>query len=81
MALGPIANLPIPQPAAPSRDVGAAQRAFFQAAIGKVEPVAATTPAAHAAAAKPGPAASTATAQTDAPKPTYRPGSLLDISI
>jgi hypothetical protein len=81
MALGPIANLPIPQPAAPSRDVGAAQRAFFEAALGKVESVAAPPPAAHAVAAKPEPAASAATAQADAPKPTYRPGSLLDISI
>lgn len=80
MALGPIANLPIPQPAAPSRDVGAAQRAFFQAALRKVEPVAASPPAAHAAPA-PQTAAPPATAQADAPKPPYRPGSLLDITI
>jgi hypothetical protein len=85
MALGPISNLgvPAPQPAQ-GRDVTNAQRAFFQTALGQATPVAQVAPA------EPPKAQATATqsaeparpaAQTETPRTTYRPGSLLDIRI
>ncbi len=71
MALGPITP-PSAQPP-PTRDVGAAQRAFFQAAVGQAQaPAAPVQPQASAA------------AQADAPEDTarsYRPGKLLDIKV
>jgi hypothetical protein len=71
MALGPISPSPI-QPA-PSRDVSAAQRAFFQAALGRVQ-----------AAAEPAPTQTAPAVQAETPGDTarsYRPGKLLDIKV
>jgi hypothetical protein len=77
MALGPISPTSVPAPhTTPARDVGAAQRAFFQAALDGVQ-----------AAIEPPPAAPSP-AQPE-PKPEarneasggYRPGRLLDIKV
>jgi hypothetical protein len=77
MALDPlprIASLPSPTPA---REVSDAQRAFFQAALNKLETVAAAPPPSLPAAESPASVA----APADTPKSAYRPGSLLDIRI
>ncbi|HEY5411839.1 MAG TPA: hypothetical protein VIJ94_14040 [Caulobacteraceae bacterium] len=82
MALGPLSNIPAAPPApSPTRNVTGAQRAFFEAALGKLEaaaayppPVAPTAPVAEA----PQPEAA---ALADAPKAAYRPGSLLDVRV
>jgi hypothetical protein len=60
--------------------VGAAQRAFFQAALREATPTTAVTPAPLSTAAQQS-APAAATAAADAPKPAYRPGALLDIKI
>lgn len=65
-----------PQSPQAQRDVGAAQRAFFQAATGVAAPAAAAT------APKTAPVPSqTAPAQAIDPDRPLRPGSLLDIRI
>jgi len=79
MALGPVSNLGAGAPPSPARDVTNAQRAFFQAALSKVEAAPAIEPPRPQLAAAPQPPA--AAAPTEAPKPQYRPGSLLDITI
>jgi len=70
-------NLPSaqPTPARPAAEARAAQRAFFEAALGKAEAVAA--PRAQIPAVKITPI------QTDAPAPQriLRPGSLIDIKV
>jgi hypothetical protein len=73
MALGPI-SAPSIQPTPPARDVSAAQKAFFQAALGAVQ--ASPQPAAA-------PATPVAARADEAPDPmrTYRPGKLLDITV
>lgn len=64
---------PTPQP---SRDVSAAQRAFFQAALGKV------TEAEPAPAAQPAPqTAAQALSQADEQPRFPRPGSIVDIRV
>jgi hypothetical protein len=76
MALGPISSAPVPSPqSAPTRDVSAAQRAFFQAALAQVQGVEQPAPAAAAVQPEPKsePAAETARG--------YRPGRLLDIKV
>ena len=82
MALGPISPAPVPPPqSAHARDMSSAQRAFFQAALERVQ-----------AAAQPAPAATSPAAPSPAhsePKPEraaestggYRPGKLLDIRV
>jgi hypothetical protein len=77
MALGPISPGSIPTPqTAPTRDVSAAQRAFFQAALDRVqaapEPVSMPTPAAEPPAKA---------SEPSAPANAYRPGKLLDIKV
>ena len=80
MAVGPISHpqLPAIQPV-PSRDVGAAQKAFFQAALGQVQAASAPAIAAPAQATAARPAAKA----EEQPDPTrgYRPGRLLDITV
>jgi hypothetical protein len=69
-----------PQPAAaqPTRDVTAAQRAFFRAALGQaVEPAPAVSPAAPTA---PALTASPAPMTPDPERP-LRPGSIIDIRV
>ena len=82
MALGPISSHGATPPSAPARDTSGAQRAFFQAALAKAEPMAAIEAATPRPAATP-PAAepAKAAAPADAPKTGYRPGSLLDVRI
>ena len=85
MALGPISNLgaPPPQPS-PARDVTNAQRAFFQAALGQsasVTQAAAVEPPRTQAAPVVAPEPAKPAAQVEAPRATYRPGSLLDVRI
>jgi hypothetical protein len=80
MALGPIStnSIPTPQPA-PARDVSAAQRAFFQAALNRVQAAPEAAPAAAPAAA---PTVEPAKAsEPSAPANAYRPGKLLDIKV
>lgn len=90
MALPPV-RAPI-QPAgavAGNADTGrlAAQKAFFQAALGASSPAAAQTPAAapQAVPAQPRPqqvnVAATGTLPEEPPKKILRPGSLLDIRV
>ena len=80
MALGPVSNLPVaPQAPSSARDVTPAQRAFFQAALTEVAPMAAIETAAPRPAPPPEPARPAPA--TDAPKTGYKPGSLLDIRI
>jgi hypothetical protein len=81
MALGPISSLGAPVQPAPARDVTNAQRAFFQAALGKAEPMAAIETATPQLAVAPEPEPAKAAAQADAPKTGYRPGSLLDLRV
>jgi hypothetical protein len=64
---------PQPPQAQPARDVQAAQRAFFQAAVTARPPAAAPAPAQAAAPARP-------TAAPDPNRP-LRPGSLVDIRV
>jgi len=82
MALGPISSVGAPVQPTPARDVTSAQRAFFQAALAKAEPIAAIEPPAP----QPAPAQVAAEpakppAPADAPMTGYRPGSLLDVRI
>ncbi len=79
MALGPINNLGAPPQPAPARTISDAQRAFFQAALGKVEAAAPVAAAPPQPAPEPERQAPAAPAET--PKAVYRPGSLLDIKI
>jgi len=69
-----IASVPPPSPA---RDVPNARQAFFQAALNKLETVAAAPSPSLPAAESPAPVA----APAETPKSAYRPGSLLDIRI
>ena len=68
-----------PAPPQPSRNVRQAQAAFFQAALGQTQGVAAAAPAAPAPEKVRAPAQPIST--EPAAKPSYRPGSLLDIKI
>jgi hypothetical protein len=74
MALGPIPSPTSPVQPAPARDVSAAQRAFFRAALERVQSAAAApvtqTPAAPVQAESPAD-----------PMRNYRPGRLLDIKV
>jgi hypothetical protein len=82
MALGPISPVPVQPQTTPARDVGAAQRAFFQAALAQVQ--GAPAPAPPLPAPAPARGAPVAQAQADAPQEssrTYRPGKLLDITV
>ena len=82
MALGPISPVPVQPQTTPARDVGAAQRAFFQAALGQAQGVTAAPPPQPAP--SPVKAAPVAQAQADAAPEssrTYRPGKLLDIKV
>ena len=81
MAIDPLTNAAaLPVQPAPSRDVVAAQRAFFQAALNKAAGVAETAPSVAAAVAEPPAPVVKAPAE---PNPTqgYRPGRLLDIRV
>ncbi|MFN3521010.1 MAG: hypothetical protein ACK4YQ_02085 [Phenylobacterium sp.] len=88
MAL-PVRPAITPAPAvAPRPDAArlAAQKAFFQAALGKAEPAAAPVQAqrpqaAQPAAARPADPPPAAAEAQDAPKTPLRPGSLLDIRV
>ena len=82
MALGPISAPGVaPQPA-PARDVSNAQRAFFQAALAKAEPMAAIEAATpQPAQVQTPPAPAKPAPSTESPKTGYRPGSLLDVRI
>jgi hypothetical protein len=81
MALGPVSSLGAPTQPAPARDAGAAQRAFFQAALAKAEPMAAIETATPQPAPAPAPEPVRPSAPTETPKAGYRPGSLLDVRI
>jgi|WetSurMetagenome_2_1015567.scaffolds.fasta_scaffold276399_2 hypothetical protein len=76
--LPPIA--PAPSQVQPNRNVRQAQAAFFQAALGQAQGVAAAAPAA-AAAPRAVQAPAQPTSAEPAPRSSYRPGSLLDIKI
>ena len=71
---------PAPSQVQPGRNVRQAQAAFFQAALGQAQGVAAAAPAA-APAPEPVRAPAQPMSADPAPRPTYRPGSLLDIKI
>ncbi len=77
MAIGPMPRIASAPPPTPARDVPNAQRAFFQAALNKLEAVAAAPPPSLPAAEPP----KSIAAPSDAPKSAYRPGSLLDVRI
>lgn len=71
-------------PVAPRPDAGrlTAQKAFFQAALGKAEPAAAPAAlAAPQARAEAQPATPATAAPQEPPKKILRPGSLLDIRV
>jgi hypothetical protein len=75
MALGPISAPLTPVQPAPTRDVGAAQRAFFQAALGQAPAPAVVAPS------PPAQAAPMAKADPSEDPRNYRPGKLLDIKV
>ncbi len=82
MALGPISSIPAAPPGpSPARGVTDAQRAFFQAALGKAAPIAAIAAPKPRPAPAPEAAKPAAAAPADTPKAAYRPGSLLDVTI
>ena len=78
MALSPISTPPAPVQPTPARDVGAAQRAFFQAALSRAQGATATPPP-----APPAPQAISAAQAEETPDPLrgYRPGRLLDMKV
>ena len=80
MAIDPLTNAAAPtvQPI-PRRDVTAAQRAFFQAALNQAGAVADPAPVTASAASEPQPAAKAPAAPN--PLQGYRPGRLLDIRV
>jgi hypothetical protein len=78
MALGPIPSSTSPAQPAPARDVNAAQRAFFRAALERVQSAAAAAPA--TASPAPAQAVEAREAPPD-PMRNYRPGRLLDIKV
>ena len=86
MALPPITGRPISPPAQPSRSVAdarAAQKAFFDAALGKVQAPATVQRAAPTAAApaRPSPILTSAPAAEPSPDRPMRPGSLVNIVV
>ena len=88
MALPPITGRPILPPAQPSRSVAdarAAQKAFFDAALGKVQAPASVQRAAPSvvatAPARPSPILTSAPAAEPSPDRPMRPGSLLNIVV
>ena len=86
MALPPISGQPISPAAQPSRSVAdarAAQKAFFDAALGKVQAPAAPQRAAPAAAApqRPSPILASTPAAEPSPNRPMRPGSLVNIVV
>ena len=74
---------PVARPADPAADAAklAAQRAFFQQALGKAQPVQAAAPVAPAVAAAPASVQRMVDPSQPAPQRILRPGSLLDIRI
>jgi hypothetical protein len=78
MALGPIPSPTSPVQPAPARDVSAAQRAFFRAALERVQSASATAPATSPS--TPAPAVQASEPPPD-PMRNYRPGRLLDIKV
>jgi len=81
MAIDPLINgAAQPVQPIPRRDVTAAQRAFFQAALNQAGAVADPAPVTAAAAAEPSQPAARAPAEP-VPLQGYRPGKLLDIRV
>jgi len=84
MALPPISSTPIPAQRPMSEARAAAQRAFFEAALGRASaaqataPSAQTTPATPTAAAR-APAAARASEPSRTYDPALRPGSIVNI--
>jgi hypothetical protein len=88
LALPPITGRPISPPAQPSRSVAdarAAQKAFFDAALGKVQAPATTQRAAAvatpAAATHPSPILTSTPPAQPSPDRLMRPGSLMNIVV